>query len=135
MSENAKPIPSPSDATLPFWAGCAAKALRLRHCEKCGGFTAPNRFVCNCGNARLSWKDASGTGKVFSFTVVRRAPDPAFRAEVPYVVAVIELDEGVRLLSNVVGSKPEDVRIDMTVRAVFETVGEGLGVPKFEPAP
>ena len=108
--------------------------LRLRHCAKCGRYFAPTRMACTCGPAELDWVDTSGRGMVFSFTIVHRAPDPAFRAETPYVIAIVELAEGARLLSNVIGCKPDDVRIGMPVTAVFEEVAPGVGVHKFRPA-
>ena len=130
----AKPVPSPNDATAPFWSGCAQGVMRLRHCAACGKVSAPTRAVCACGNAELGWKDCSGRGTVFSYTVVHRAPDPAFRADVPYVIAVVELEEGARLMSNVIGCPPAEVRIGMKVSAVYETVAENVGVPKFRRA-
>jgi len=77
---------------------------------------------------------SSGRGVVYSFTVVHRAPDPSFKDDVPYVIAIVELDEGVRLMSNMVSCSPEAVHIDMPVEALFETVSEGVGVAKFRPA-
>jgi len=90
--------------------------------------------VCVCGATAAEWTAVSGLGTVFSFTVVHRAPDPAFKAELPYVIAIVALEEGGRLMSNLTGCPPESVRIGLPVRAVFETVGEGVGVPKFTPA-
>ena len=130
----AKPVPSPNDATAPFWSGCAQGVMRMRHCAACGKVSAPTRSVCACGNAELGGKDCSGRGTVFSCTVVHRAPDPAFRADVPYVIAVVELEEGARLMSNVIGCLPAEVSIGMKVSAVYETVAENVGVPKFRRA-
>ena len=127
----AKPVPSPTDMTAPFWSGCAQGVLRLRHCARCGRVFAPTRAVCACGSAAIAWKDCSGRGTVFSYTVVHRAPDPAFRGELPYVLAVIELEEGARLMSNVIGCAPAEVRIGAPVQVVFETVAENVGVAKF----
>lgn len=134
MAETAKPIPSPTETTGPFWAGCAAGKLRLRHCARCNRYFAPTRMACSCGSGELPWVDTSGRGTVFSFTIVHRAPDPAFRAETPYVIAVVELEEGARLLSNVIGCRPDDVRIGMKVTAAFEEVAPAIGVHKFRPA-
>ncbi|MDO8595304.1 MAG: Zn-ribbon domain-containing OB-fold protein [Sulfuricaulis sp.] len=133
MAENTKPVPSPTDATQAFWSGCASGVLRLRKCPRCANFLAPTRAVCACGNSELTWVDASGRGKIFSYTVVHRAPDPAFRAELPYVIAVVELEEGAKLLSNITGCAPGEIRIGMPVRAVFDQVAPGIGVPKFQP--
>lgn len=134
MAENTKPVPSPTDANQSFWSGCASGVLRLRNCPRCASFLAPTRPVCACGNAELTWVDTSGRGRIFSYTVVHRAPDPAFRAELPYVIAVVELEEGARLLSNITGCAPAEVRVGMPVRAVFEQLAPDIGVAKFQPA-
>jgi uncharacterized OB-fold protein len=133
MAEGTKPIPSPTDATQPFWSGCASGVLRLRRCTHCNRFRGPSRFVCECGQSDFVWTDASGRGHIFSYTVVHRAPDPAFRAELPYVVAVIALEEGPRLLGNVTGCAPEGVCIGMPVQALFETLAPDIGMAKFKP--
>jgi uncharacterized OB-fold protein len=133
MTEQAKPAPSPTDANRPFWSGCAAGKLRLRRCKGCGKNHAPTRAACSCGGVEFDWVEVSGRGKVFSFTVVHRAPDPAFRADLPYVIAIVEFEGGGRLMSNITGCAPDAVRVGMPVRAVFETVAAGIGVPKFQP--
>jgi len=130
-----KPIPSPSDATVPFWSACAEGRLTMRRCLDCGTRFTPTRAACRCGSTRLEWADASGRGTVFTYTVVHRAPDPAFRADLPYVIAIVELEEGGRLMSNLVGCDPAAVRVGLPVKAVFETVADGVGVPKFTPIP
>lgn len=130
----AKPVPTPTDANRPFFAGCAEGVLRLRRCRPCGRHHAPTRAACDCGAADFEWVGTSGRGTVFSYTIVHRAPDPAFRADLPYVIAIVEFDEGGRLMSNLVNCAPDTVRIGMPVQAVFETVAEGVGVAKFQPA-
>lgn len=134
MSEFCKPVPAPTDASRPFWAGCAEGKLLLRRCRQCRKHHAPTRHVCSCGGSDLEWTEVSGLGRVFSYTVVHRAPDPAFKADLPYVIAIVELDEGARLMSNITGCSPDSVAIGMPVRAIFETVAEGVGVHKFQPA-
>src|SRR5687768_13888412 len=127
-----KPVPSPSDANKAFWEGCADGKLRLRKCAKCGKHQAPTRNACGCGSSELQWVETSGRGKVYSFNVLHRAPDPAFRDELPYVIAIVELEEGARLMSNITGSPPDAVKVGAPVRAVFETAAEGIGLPKFQ---
>ena len=90
-------------------------------------------MVCECGQSDFVWTDASGRGHVFSYTVLHRAPDPAFRDDLPYVVAIVALEEGPRLLANVIGCTPDAVSIGMPVHAVFETVASDIGVAKFKP--
>jgi uncharacterized OB-fold protein len=134
MSETAKPVPSPNDANRAFWSGCAQGKLRLRRCTRCGTRHAPTRIACVCGSVALDWVDASGRGLVFSFNIVHRAPNPAFRADIPYVIAIVALEEGPRLMSNLVGCAPAALRVGLPVKAVFETLAQGVGLPKFEPA-
>ena len=85
-------------------------------------------------SADVEFKQASGRGKVFSFVMYDRVYHPSFAEEVPYVVALVELDEGPRMISNIVGIPPQDVRCDMPVTVVFDDVAEGVTVPKFKPA-
>ena len=133
MAEASKPLPSPTDVTQPFCQGCSAGVLRLRRCSHCGRVRGPSRIVCECGQADHGWIDASGRGQIFSYTVVHRAPDPAFRNDLPYVVAVVALEEGPHLLANVIGCQPQQVSIGLEVEAVFETVAPDIGVAKFRP--
>lgn len=133
MSEVAKPLPSPTEATRPFWSAAAEGKLKLKRCTACGRHHAPTRAACVCGSTDFAWAEVSGHGTVFSFTVVHRAPDPAFRGEVPYVIAVVEFAEGARLMANLGGVAPADVKIGMAVKTVFHTAAEGVGVPRFEP--
>lgn len=131
----ALPVPQPSPATEPFWTAARDSRLVVPRCDSCGTTWLPPSHACPaCGSEHHSWQQVSGRGSVFSFVVVHRVYHPAFKDKVPYVVAVIALDEGPRLLSNVVGIAPEDVRCDMRVRVFFEERGEGVRVPQFVPA-
>jgi len=102
----------------------------LPRCEGCGKFHFYPRPVCpHCQGAKLAWAEASGKGAVYSHSTVHRAPSPEFKDDVPYVVAIVETDEGPHLLSRVVGISPEKVSIGMRLRV---RLGEG-GRPEFEP--
>ncbi|MFC2071356.1 Zn-ribbon domain-containing OB-fold protein, partial [Chloroflexota bacterium] len=95
----------------------------------------PPAMICpHCLNLESEWVKLSGKGRVHSFIVVRRAFNPTFADEIPYTVAVIETEEGTRMVSNVIGCKPEDVRVDMPVEVVFEDVTEEFTLHKFKPA-
>jgi uncharacterized protein len=119
----------------PFWAGLAAGQLRLQRCGDCAGVVWYPRGLCpRCGSVDLAWFTASGQGIIYSFTVVRRAPEP-FGSAVPYVVAYVELDEGPRVLTNIVHGDPELVRIGQPVQCVFDTDEAGLALLRFRPAP
>jgi len=135
MNENFDiPVPVPSSETDPFWAAARERRLVLPRCDACGGHWFPPSLACpRCGFERYSWVPASGRGTVFSFVVYHRVYHRAFKEKVPYVVAVIELEEGPRLISNVVGIAPEKVRCDMPVSVVFEELRDGFRIPKFTP--
>jgi hypothetical protein len=133
MSEAAKPVPAITGETRPFWEGCAAGELRLQTCQACGRPQFYPRAVCaGCGGTALAWRPSAERGTVHALTVVERAPSPAFRGDVPYVVALVDLDEGVRMMANIVGCPPERVAIGDRVRVVFERRGD-VTLPQFTP--
>jgi len=129
------PVPTPSPETEPFWAAAREDRLVIPRCDGCGFAWFPPTQACpSCASARFSWANASGRGTVFSFVVFHRVYRRAFKDKVPYVVAIIALEEGPRLVSNIVGIAPEMVRCDMSVRVVFDRRRDGLRVPQFAPA-
>lgn len=129
-----RPVPTPDAATAPYWSAAQEHRLALPRCLDCNRYHFYPRTLCpHCGSARLEWTDCSGRGEVYSFTVVHRAPSPAFAAEVPYVVAVVKLDEGPHLMTNIVGCVPETVRVGAKVRVAFREVSDSVTLPVFEP--
>jgi uncharacterized protein len=135
MSDLAKkPVPRPAPESIPYWQAARQKRLDLPRCNACGKFWFPPSRSCpHCLATEFAWTPVSGVGKVFSFVTFHRVYHPAFAQEVPYVVALIELEEGPRLLSNIVGVALEAVRCDMPVKVVFDNVAEDVVVPKFTP--
>jgi uncharacterized OB-fold protein len=130
-----KPLPVPSPVTQPFWDGLLEGKLRIQRCEECSKHVFYPRTVCHhCLSDRLEWVTASGRGTLYSFTVVRRAMNPAFQADVPYVFAIVELEEGPRVTTNVVNCDLEALRVDMPVKAVYDKVTPEAALLKFEPA-
>jgi uncharacterized OB-fold protein len=136
MSETSDlPVPVPSPETKPFWDAAREDRFVIPRCESCGHTWFPPSLACpSCGAEHPSWVAASGRGRVFSFVVYHRVYHRAFKSRVPYVVAVIELEEGPRMIANVVGVAPEKVRCDMPVTVVFEPRRDGIKVPQFVPA-
>ena len=117
----------------PFWEGCAQGVLRLQRCHTCNRPWFYPRACCpQCLGSQYEWVTAGGRGSVYSFSVIRRGPAPAFRP--PYVLALVELQEGVRLLSQVVACSPEAVYVGMPVQVTFAPSPLGLTVPLFAPA-
>ena len=134
MAEYRKPLPVPSPVSRPFWDGLGDSEVRIQRCSSCGEYVFYPRPHCTaCLSDSLEWVVLGGGGKVYSFTIVRRAMNPAFAEDVPYVYAIVELDEGPRLMTNIVGCAPEDVRVDMPVKAVYDRVTPEMTLLKFQP--
>lgn len=135
MSEYPKPLPAPSSLSRPFWEGLKEGVVRVQRCDRCGELVFYPRPHCpHCLSDRLTWVTLSGRGRVYTYTVVRRAMHPAFAAETPYVYAIVELEGGPRLMTNVVNCGPESVRVDMPVKAFYDSVTPEITLLKFEPA-
>jgi uncharacterized OB-fold protein len=130
-----KPIPTPTHETRPYWEGCKRHELRIQQCGACGQHQFYPRLYCSkCFSNRVDWVNASGRAKVTTFTIVRRPVSPAFKDELPYVVALVTLEEGPSMMTNIVGCAPEQVAIGMPVVVKFEDWTEEISIPKFRPA-
>lgn len=132
LSAAGKPIPAPTLETAPYWEGCRQHQLRIQRCSNCRQYQFFPRIYCSkCFSEQVEWIDASGRAKILSFTVVRRPVSPAFANEVPYIVALVTLEEGPQMMTNIVGCAPEEVAIGMSVEVVFEDWSETISIPKF----
>lgn len=132
MSE--KPLPQPNADTKPFWDGCREHELRFQKCAECGHIRWPASFLCPaCHSQEILWMTAKGQGKIYSYIVYHRAYHPGFEKDVPYVVALVELDEGPRMLTNIIGCGREEVQCDMPVEMGWEDMEENFSLPKFRP--
>lgn len=133
MSAYSKPLPIPSVESEPFWEGCRRHELLLPRCKDCHSCWFPATATCpQCWGTSWEWTPSSGRGSIYSFGVYHRVYHEGFQNEVPYVLAVVQMEEGARLVSNVVNCKPAEVRCDMPVRVVFEDVTEDTTLYKFE---
>ena len=130
-----KPLPVPDPDSAPFWAGCRERKLLLQRCGACGRHRFPANPMCpQCRSTRAEWVQASGHGTVFSWIVVRHpVPREVYAGDVPYVVALVALAEGVRMPSNIVGCAPEAVAAGMAVEVTFEAVSPEVTLPRFRP--
>lgn len=125
-----KPLPTPTPETQPFWDGCAAGELRYQRCRACGAVPLLPRPWCErCQAAELEWRRASGRGTILSFTVVHRAPTAAWRDELPYVIAIVDGEEGFRLMVNVAGGEQPGLAIGAAVEIGF-TTRDGVALPE-----
>jgi len=130
MADYLKPLPVPDGDTKPYWDAAKEHRLLIQRCQECHAAIFYPRSVCpHCMSDQISWIEASGRGTIYSYTVVHRAPPP-FADDAPYVVALIDLEEGVRLMSNV-GAPPSDVKIGAPVAVVFDDVTPEITLPKF----
>jgi hypothetical protein len=129
-----KPLPGITEDGAPYWAATRAGRLEVQHCTACGHRRFPPSVLCpKCLAFEHEWKPLSGRGRIYSFIVVHRPQHPGFFADAPYNVAIVELEEGIRLHTNVVDCANEDLRIDMPVEVVFEKVDDEVTLPKFRP--
>ncbi len=137
-TDYAKALPEPTTLTKPFWDYCRSHELRMQFCMKCTEWIWYPRAWCpNCGKRdSIEWRKLSGNGIVYSFAVIRQVIDnsPAFQNDIPFVIGLIELDEGPRIYSNVTGSKPEELSIGDRVAVYFEDVTSEFALPKFKKA-
>ena len=131
-----KPLPVIDPESRPYWDALKQHRLLLKHCRACQRSHHYPRELCpHCHSDDLEWKQAAGTGRIYSYTVARRPAGPAFKADTPYVVALVELDEGARLMTNIVTADVESVRIDQRVTVQFDDVTPEVTLPKFTVSP
>ena len=129
-----KPVPLPYSVSEGFWQAARRHELRLQKCLECGRFRYPPSPACSgCLSARAEWAKVSGRGTVYTFTIFRRAFGPEWTSDIPYNTALVELEEGPKMISNVVGCSLEEIEIGMPVEVVFEDVTEEVSLPKFKP--
>ena len=134
-----KPLPAITTEAKPFWEAAAQQKLMIQRCRDCHAWVWTPRPSCNeCGSEKIEWTQMSGKGEVYSFTVIRqvvgRAASKSFEPDIPYVIAWVDLDEGPRLITNVIGCPVEAVKLGMKVTVQFEKASEKVWLPKFKPA-
>jgi uncharacterized OB-fold protein len=131
-----RPIPAPTPETAEFWEGARRGELRIQRCRACGkAYFFPRPFCPHCSSKDVEWFTASGKGTLYSYVISHR-PAPGFQDWTPYVIAVVQLDEGPRMMTNIVGvePKPENLPIDMPVEVTWERQDERITLPLFRPA-
>ena len=131
----ARPIPDTSGVLAPFFAAARGRRLVVQRCSGCGALRFPPRELCSaCLSTAATWQEVSGRGEVFSYNVMHQVYHPGFASEVPYAVVIVRLAEGAKMLSNLVGVLPRDIRIGMPVRVVFDDITDAITLPKFAAA-
>jgi uncharacterized OB-fold protein len=132
---NAMPAPLPSRDDAQFWSACNEGRLLIRHCTDCERFSHPPMPSCpHCASTRMDWKEVSGNGTVYTYTIGHHPTHPALKGHDPYNVAVVLLEDAgdVRLVSNVVDVAPEDMKIGLPVSVYWDAIAGGFQLPRFK---
>ena len=117
-----------------FWDGCKNRKLLYQKCKDCGEVIFYPKHVCpGCMSRNLEWKESRGKGKIHTFTVTYEAAPPEFMGDMPYCLALITLDEGFKMMSNIIDYDFEKMECDMPVEVVFQDVTPEITLPKFKP--
>lgn len=127
-------LPTPDNESQPFWDAAREGRLLIKHCDACGQYYFyPRDFCPRCWSDRTTWVEAAGTGTVYTYSVVHSNDLPPFPSRVPYVAAIVELDEGPRLMTNVVDCDPSTVEVGMPVEVTFRRETDEITLPVFRP--
>jgi uncharacterized OB-fold protein len=128
----AKPVPEPSRDSRPYWDALREGRLVIQACGACGKLRHYPRPVCDaCYSMEVAWRQVSGRGRIYSWTVSHHPFHPGFKSELPYVLATVDLEEGVRMLAQLRGVAPEEVAVGLPVEVAFERATEELTLPVF----
>lgn len=129
-----KPLPRPTEDSAPYWEAAQRGELRMQRCGECEHVRFPPALLCpRCWSERTEWVRLSGRATVFSWIVVHQSQHPAFNADTPYNVTIVELEEGPRLHTHLIDCAHDQIRIGMPVEVVFEKVNDEVTLPKFRP--
>jgi uncharacterized OB-fold protein len=129
-----KPRPVPTGVSQPYWDGLREHKLLMQRCADCQQLQFYPRSGCrHCGGTHLSWEQMSGSGHIYSYTVIHRPPFKAFAADVPYVYAVIELDEGPRVIATIETDDHDSLAVDAPAEAIFDDGDDGITLLRFRP--
>ena len=127
-------IPGRTDLTAPFWEAAREGRLVVQECRSCGQVWHPPLPSCpHCRSDDLGWREATGAGTVYTYTIVRHPTHFAFADKIPYVIALVQLAEGPRMVTAITGCAPDEVRVGLPVHVVFREVSAGVTLPYFEP--
>jgi len=132
MTQTQKLLPIPDLDTKDFWDGCRHHYILVQRCRNCGTFRYYPRPMChNCNSMDTEWVRATGKGKIYSWTVTTHQFHPNFKP--PYIIAIVELEEGIRMTSNIMDCDPEELWIGMPVEVIFDDITSKITLPKFKP--
>ena len=133
MAKIPPPLPNPSLDDLPHWEGLRRREFLIQKCADCGTLQHPPRPMCfNCRSMNRGWLKASGRGAIYSYTIFPQATHPAWRESVPYNVVIVELEEDVRVISNLIDTPNDQIKVGLPVEMVFEDVAEDVTLHRFK---
>lgn len=136
MSEPERLLPQPTDLTRPFWEAAQDNRLTAQYCRSCRQAQFyPRPFCVKCGSEEIEWKALSGKGRIYTYTINHRTSNAFMKTRLPYAVAIVDLDEGVRMMGNIVQGDLADIQIGKQVHVVFEALSETLKLPQFALSP
>jgi uncharacterized OB-fold protein len=134
-TELERPLPEPTPVTRPFWDALGEGKVRIQRCEDCAAWVFYPRNRCSrCLSDRLRWEEVSGEGVLYTFTVARQPTSAHFVDDVPQLIAVVELDQGVRLTTNLVNVTEADIHVGMRLKPSFDRVSKEVTLLKYQPA-
>ncbi len=128
-----KPLPIVTQENRPFWEGCKQGKLLLQYCDQCRQHQFYPRLYCmHCDSTVVRWVPASGRGVIYSYTIIHQNKSPEFARKTPYNVAIVQLEEGPRMMCNIVETHPAALRVDLPVTVVFDAVTGDIHLPRFK---
>ena len=129
-----RPLPTPTPTSAPFWNGLKEGVVKLQKCNQCGVWVFYPRSRCSsCLSDSLEWREVSGNGTLYTYTIARQPTSPHFADEVPQRLAVVELEEGVRLTTTLVNVAEADIRVGMRLRPYFDVVADDVTLLRNQP--
>jgi uncharacterized OB-fold protein len=130
---SARALPAPDNAALHYWQSAADGTLVLQRCVDCGQFQFYPRALCAACGGETEWVDATGRGTLYTFTIIRQNRSEAFVRLSPYAVGIVELDEGVRMMSNIVGCELDQLEVGMALEVLLLRAADDVGLPFWRP--
>jgi uncharacterized OB-fold protein len=132
--ETLKSTPPIDPWTRPFWQAARQGKLMIQQCQSCRRHIFYPRIICPfCFSEQITWVESTGKGKIYTFSVVQNNAPSTFIPDMPFIIAIVRLDEGVQMMTNIVGCDPSQVHCDMPVTVVFEKLNDEITLPKFKP--
>jgi uncharacterized OB-fold protein len=130
-----KPQPTPTPTSAPFWAGLNEGVIRLQQCAECRAWVFyPRSRCCRCLGDQLNWHEVTGNASLYTFTIARQPTAPHFADEVPQKLAVVELEQGVRMTTTLVNVEENAIRVGMRLKPYFDHVADGVTLLRYQPA-